>query len=425
MNAPHPTADRSAVARGPDVPTDRRAFRDWCRAAAADPSPYLKSFDDLAWAARRLVDAADRLGGDVPGEAARAAADEIGTWMAAMIRRDSTAVFGDGPRLHDGPRPDDDLIGGLGALSPDLHPLFRIVTGGRLSAKLADRYWLPEAWVEDETAGRLAMMPQWDRRRGRIDVDYSAATMRIEIGGGRTPVVTGRLTTETTVDGHAVAPEGPWEVACRHTDDEVHYVEWEQPFGGGAALQRQAVVLRDERIAVVADAVVAAEDATIRHELRLPVFDGVELSPDADINEWRVLRDGKPQGLVVPLACDEWRCGRSSCSADVDAGTFRVATEGRHRIYSPVWFDLYRRRLRRPRTWRRLTVGEDLRTCRAEEASAFRVQSGSQHWMMHRSFSPGSMRTVLGRHTGAEFLLTRFDPGEGTHEPIVTVTGDG
>jgi len=67
------------------------------------------------------------------------------------------------------------------------------------------------------------------------------------------------------------------------------------------------------------------------------------------------------------------------------------------------------RRLRKPRTWRRLTVAE----CRAIQgpgiAVGYRVQVGRQQWLIYRSLARTANRSVLGQNLSQEFVAARFD----------------
>jgi hypothetical protein len=77
-------------------------------------------------------------------------------------------------------------------------------------------------------------------------------------------------------------------------------------------------------------------------------------------------------------------------------------------LYAPLWIDLERRRVARPRTWRQLTVGEDRRKQPRDIAVGFRVQVGKEQWLVYRSMTPAANRTVLGHNLVSEFLIGRF-----------------
>ena len=66
-------------------------------------------------------------------------------------------------------------------------------------------------------------------------------------------------------------------------------------------------------------------------------------------------------------------------------------------------------------------MGDQLRLVNRHEATAYRFQAGSEQWMVYRSLGERRCRTALGKHLIAEFYASRFHPGDGTHEELVTV----
>ncbi|CAN0456039.1 unnamed protein product, partial [Hapterophycus canaliculatus] len=167
-------------------------------------------------------------------------------------------------------------------------------------------------------------------------------------------------------------PKGPWEYTCEYSDDDVHMIEFEQPHSGGVVLQRQWMVIREDRCVMVSDAVLPDKDAASSSDAitdssevscvsRLPLANSVEVTEDTETREI-VLTDGaKKRCMVLPLAASEWRVGPSDCQITVSEDRHLVVTtRGRGAVYSPVWLDFQTRRFGRPRTWRPLTVAEGL-----------------------------------------------------------------
>jgi hypothetical protein len=68
-----------------------------------------------------------------------------------------------------------------------------------------------------------------------------------------------------------------------------------------------------------------------------------------------------------------------------------------------------------------LTVADELRIVERSEATGYRIQMGSEQWMVYRSLGDHHTRTVLGKHLIADFYCGRFDPGDGSHEELITV----
>jgi len=307
--------------------------------------------------------------------------------------------------------------------------------GGRLAWEVS----LPEAMWHDDEAGVAALLPEWDVRRGRTFVDYRGPDVVLEIMAGRRLLIDGVTQTMIDVDGQSQQPTGPWQSVCQYTDDDVHYLEIEQAYSGGVTLQRQIMVVRDDRCVMLSDAVVptrhfsnVAQDQlpSVRCLTRVPLAAGISVETDEETREL-FLGDKKRRALAVPLAASEWRIASTHSRLEVsDDRHLILTTTGRGAIYSPLWLDFQPRRFRRKRTWRQLTVADRLQILPRNVASAFRMQIGSEHWVVYRGLtstreSTGvTPRSFLGKHMVAEFFAARFHPGDGGMEDLVTVDRD-
>ncbi|MCM2371465.1 hypothetical protein [Aporhodopirellula aestuarii] len=404
---------------------------------------------------------------------AREIAAEFATWMAALARHDGTQVFS----YADADECDVDCMAYSSAADSSSKTRTRRKTSSRVKAsqnelhglmkaasdfdnesltpalaaalgqshsggQLAWEVSLPEAMWHSEAGKTLAMLPQWDVRRGRTFVDYSAEDVRVELTAGRQSILTGEHQTMIRVNGVDQQPDGEWECTCEYTDDDVHLIEIEQPFTGGVVLQRQWMLVRDDCCVMVSDAVlprtkkasdeVSAVTKTKSGEpepapeivcvSRLPLAPGVEVVEDDETRELLLMSGNKRRALLMPLAANEWRVGPSACQVTVSEDRHLVVTtSGQGAVYSPVWLDLQPRRARRKRTWRQLTVAENLSIIPRNVAAGFRVQTGSEHWVVYRSMSAGGPRSVMGKHLIADFFAARFHPGDGGMEELVTV----
>lgn len=407
-----------------------------------------------------------------------ALAFNLAGWTAAMTRHDGTAVFSDSnpadiwPDLRDQPTGQDKRLpkpptknvgkqkdkkkggrerkttapnlpaGGLlgamtrldqEALSPAVAAsLGQSHSGGRLAWEVS----LPESMWHDDEAGVAALLPEWDVRRGRTFVDYHGQDVFLEIMGGRRPILQGTVQTMIDVDGQSQQPTGPWQSICEYTDDDVHYLEIEQAYSGGVVLQRQLMLVRDDRCVMLSDAVVPghrfasfdqADLPPVRCLTRIPIAPGLSVETDEETRDI-YLGDKKRRALAVPLAASEWRVGMTNSRLEVSEDQHLVlTTTGRGAVYSPLWLDFQPRRFRRKRTWRQLTVADQLQILPRNVASAFRMQIGSEHWIVYRGLTSTAQstgltpRSFLGKHLVADFFAARFHPGDGGMEELVTV----
>ena len=297
-----------------------------------------------------------------------------------------------------------------------------VPVGGRLAWEVG----LPESWHHDRDAKLAVGFPEWDVRRGRFHLDYSGEHVRFELFSGRCQLLAGMIQSRLELEGIEQQPCGDWTEVCEHTDDDVHYLEIEQPWTGGLMVQRQLMLIRDDRCLLLADSVIPEHredgtDATVDYWSNLPLAPGISWGPEAETREG-FLGDRKRRALVLPLAAGEWMRGPTDSTLSETADRhLQLFARGRHALYAPLWFDLQKRRFSRPRTWRQLTVGEQLRLVSRQEAIAYRVQTGSEQWMVYRSLGQRRCRTALGKHLIAEFFGSRFYPGDGSHEELVTV----
>ncbi|MEM9828794.1 MAG: hypothetical protein AAF958_19565, partial [Planctomycetota bacterium] len=410
---------------------------------------------------------------------ATGALSELFTWILAHTRHDGTMVFATpvqtADRFENGEtngtiaiRDPDAMPGGLlehaALLDIDCFgPALKATLGQqKTGGKLAWQVHLPETMLDDPNAKRSALLPEWDVRRSRCYIDYRGDQQNVEILGGKRTLIAGSLETQISIDGHSIHPAGAWEAVCEYTDDEVHLIEYEQPWSAGVRLQRQFMQLREDRVLMIADAVLdrradarpaaidsAAMDSAkiasadhlraIEHSVCLALGRGnsnhanalpensqaaIQAIAEPATREWLLTQSDRPQGIMIPLAASEWQGERTRSRIDLDGGKLCWSSTGKGRLYSPLWLDLQRRRISRPRTWRPLTVGENLCVVADHDARAFRIQSGSNHWVVYRSLSPSRLRTVLGKHMNCQFVATRFDPGDGVHDDLVTVDDD-
>ena len=368
---------------------------------------------------------------------------ELAVWMIGTTRRDGGTVLSPASRDASPSEWSDDLgKGGLfdrvTALDPEsFGPAIAATLGkARSGGRLAWQVSLPEAMLHDEQAGRAILMPDWDVRRGRFNLDYSTDTVQCELVAGRKLAFQGELTTQIMLDSVPQHSEGDWSISCEYSDDDVHFVEIEQPWSNGLMLQRQFLTLRDERAAYLADAIVPVKRMTdrwakpisdrtrlIEHEMRIPIGEGLIAQPEPETREI-FLADDRRQALIVPLSGSEWRNTATPSTLDVNGEHLVWKNQGRGRLYAPMWCDMLRRRFKRPRTWRTLTVADQLEICPSDVSTAYRIQSGSSQWVFYRSLAGNRLRTFLGKHIMADFIAARFDTGDGVFEELVTVEAD-
>lgn len=371
------------------------------------------------------------------------AARDLAVWVTALTRPDGSCMLQEIGRPGGGRGTVDDLSrGGLLATAvvecgeTALRMAVEATLGRSKSrGRLAWKAELPEpAWF-DEDSRMAVMLPEWDVRRGRLAVDYSRPMPRIEVSGGKRPLICGDWTVRIDRGGEPVRPLGPWTDVCWYSDDDVHYLELELPLEAGLKVQRQIMLLRDDECLMLADAVVGGDGGErIEYTAQLPLVSTAHVEEERETREM-ILVDGKRRALVMPLGLSEWRVGPASGTfraVDAKAGGETEPTEaeglrletrmaGQGRLYAALWFDLDRKRIARERTWRQLTIAESLRILDPHEAAGYRIQSGDDQWLVYRSLSGQRNRTLLGKNLVSDFFCGRFDASDGFVEELIAV----
>ncbi len=362
---------------------------------------------------------------------------DLATWIAAATRVGGTVAFSTAVSrdVRDDTAPGG-LLDQLKMLDPDtLGPAIdaaagRTHSGGRLAWQIS----LPEAYCHSELGGTAIFLPEWDVRRGRIHLDYGGDDVRIEVDAGKMSAIDGVWELLIQVDGQEQAKAAPWSSVCEYTDDDVHYLELEQRWTGGIKVQRHLLLIREDRCVMLADAVIRDPDqppASINYTSRLKLADGVSTSTEEETTEvWFNDEKGKCRGLALSLQSNEWRVGPTRAKLDVTSDAnlrLEVRSDKRNShgggVFAPVWLDFQQRRFKRPRTWRQLTVAEELRIVDPDESVAFRIQHGSEQWIVYRMLHGDRTRTFVGKHILADLYCARFNASDGTLEDMLTVGG--
>lgn len=295
----------------------------------------------------------------------------------------------------------------------------RLAAGGRE----ADARLLPRD-LHDPAACVAMIRTGWGRRDLRLLVEYREALPRLEIAVGDRMLFEGPWGWTASLGGRPLDAEGPWTASCWESDGKASFLEIVAPLAGGMQLERQIVVLPDDRVVLLADALVprpggprphagtngddARHDAdALGYGSSLPLVPGLETEAGAETRE--ILGyDTTMRFMALPLALPEWRTpGRGAFTATA-TGDLLLEQTGARRLYAPLWLDLDPRRIGRPLTWRQLTVADTRLILPAHQAAGFRVQAGLAQWLVYRALDAPRNRTLLGCNVSAEFLVGRI-----------------
>ena len=285
---------------------------------------------------------------------------------------------------------------------------------------------LPALTQYSESAACAVAQSDWRNKGCRLAIDYSKANMCIEALGpkGKT-VLAGKWTLDLLLEGKQQSQTGDWQEVCWFSDEDVDYLELETQFGDGIRIQRQLALLRAERLLYLSDSVLAEKECDLSLESRIPMGPSSEFAPAEKTTEGFIESDAG-RSLLLPLFLPEWRRQLSiadSRDSFTSAGSSLVAKvhQKSKRIYNPILISLCSSHAKQAFTWRHLTVADELRIVRPEEAQAFRVQFGTDQLFVYRNLGKAVRRTALGFHTLDDFFLGRFDAEDGEMDTIVQV----
>jgi hypothetical protein len=266
------------------------------------------------------------------------------------------------------------------------------------------RHSLPLAGEHSEWAELSLLRADWTSKSACLAVRYPGGTLDSELVLGRDILWSGPLLPEIHCDGMTLEIQGAWEELCWVSDADLDYLELEVELSHGWRLQRQLVLARRDQFAYLADVVLGPRSARLDYRLELPLVPQISAHEVAEMTEviWQLK---EPRVCAMPLALNEWRCDSRSGRFD---GRVIHQVAAAPALYVPLLLDLNSKRLNKPRTWRQLTVAENLMLLPRHVAVAYRVQIGSRQWVVYRSLADTGSRTFLGHNLTSEFLLARF-----------------
>jgi hypothetical protein len=282
---------------------------------------------------------------------------------------------------------------------------------GTLSKNLkAKPRYLPRPWLNSDWAGITIMANGWSQSGLRLAMNYVAAEMTIELTAGGEKLFVGLWDFETHCDGRLARPTADWEQLCWERGERFNLLELGRPLSEGLRLERQIVFAPEDRILYLADYVVSRDHAphTIRHTSDLPLAHHVHWQPEPETRD-ALLAGNKVRAAVLPVSLNEWRTDPRGGTLEARGGRLVLTEEGHGTALGcPLMIDLDPKRAKQPRTWRQLTVGENLEIVPRDVAVAYRAQSGDDQWFFYRSLAPAGNRTALGQNIAGEFCAGRF-----------------
>ncbi|REK12932.1 MAG: hypothetical protein DWQ37_09910 [Planctomycetota bacterium] len=300
--------------------------------------------------------------------------------------------------------------------------LAQLVIEGGKGADTARRR-APRTSFELESGGLAVLRANWQRRSPQLAVNYAQSQLFTELTLGKQCLWSGPAELEVRFDGQTLTARQPWEQICWESDDDIEYLELELRLSEDITVQRLMALGREDGFLFLADAVLGVRPGKFEYRAALPLGQDVSFLGEQETREGTIEGPKEVRARVLPLALGEWRCGPTSGSLEMRDGRLELTQEAVGcRLFAPLFVDLNRRRMRDEVTWRQLTVGQDRVAVPRDEAVGYRVQIGRSQWLLYRSLSAATIRTVLGKNLLNELLIGRFGAG-GQVDALLEIEG--
>jgi len=290
---------------------------------------------------------------------------------------------------------------------------------------------LGEPTCISEWAGSAILKSSWSPKSPQVAIDFSSPHCLVEIAA-KQRLVSGRLAIEIRLDGAPVElPREGFEVVCDMVDKDVNYLELEL-HTEDLTVHRQLLLSKKDNFLFFADSIANNGSGEVDYRLNIPLAKEINVIRENGTRELYLNRKGTGiQSLVLPLSLPEWtaeRCRGLLSSErdeyrDVDVLNLERTVqlpEGGGALYCPVFFDLDPLRSRLKRTWRSLTVAENLGIVSPEIAAAYRVQVNEEQWIFYRALREIGNRTFMGQNFSGDFFAAKF-AGDGRVKELVEV----
>jgi len=284
----------------------------------------------------------------------------------------------------------------------------------------APRLVRPPSFHSEETRQAL-LQSGAGRRADRMTVAYHSPDVTFDLSAAGKTLLAGAFATEIVIDGRSVRPRGDWHSVCWHADDDGDYLELQLCLSDSVRIDRQLLLSRRGRFALLADAVMTSQAQRIEYRLSLPTAEGVDIKFNKSTREAR-LRAADGVARVFPLALPQDRVLSTAGSCLETNGRLELTqiVAGRG-LFAPLVFDWHPGRRSAAADWRSLTVTELGKAVGADRAAGHRLRLGKHQLLIYRSLDDtDEARAVLGQHIRYETIVGTFDAA-GNVKPIMLV----
>lgn len=285
-----------------------------------------------------------------------------------------------------------------------------IVPMSTATPPLPSRHKPSHPTVYRETAAQATLRSDDSDEAISLQVTHDHRQVTCELRRAGTLILAGEWSWQLTLAGSPVAATKRWTSICSEVNDQAEYLELRLALDNGCEIERQIFLARRERFLFLADAVKIPSVDSAEYRMTLPLAAGMGWESPEETQEGHVCQGRRRIAQVLPLSLPEWPdASRGGLDSSDDQLVLTMPFRGQ-RLHAALFVDLNPRRLRRPVTWRHLTVAESLLAVPDDVAVGYRVQIGKAQWLLYRSLGARGNRTVLGQNLSTEFVVARFPP---------------
>lgn len=271
---------------------------------------------------------------------------------------------------------------------------------------------------------RFALLrSDWSATADSVAVTHHAALPQLDVTIGGEALLHGPWDLQLRIGDAQIELADEWSCVCWETDPEADYVELQMCGPGKLRVERMILLSRTDRFLLLADSVSGVKNERIELTSQLPLVGGLTATAETATRQWQ-LRGPRSRVRMIPLGLPADRVHSTPHACTVADGMIRLQhlAEGRG-LLAPLVFDWHPERRNAAVDWKPLTVTEEGKILRSDQAAGYRLRVGAAQWLFYRSLqSTGQSRAVLGHHTFNETVIARFDKA-GDVEPLLMIEG--
>lgn len=265
-----------------------------------------------------------------------------------------------------------------------------------------------------------------------LAVAYQAGRVNVTLSVEGVPLLDGAWQATVSVNGNSWPIAGPWELNLWHADADCDYLELTCLVAEGLRVDRQILLSRTDRFALLADAVGHVTGEQLRYSARWQMADRLLAEGTGDTPELRLLRKGRrPAARLFPVGLPQQKLTTTESSGTFTpskvmngsgAGIELSQTGAGTALFAPLVIDWHPERRTAPADWRALTVTEEEVIVRPDRASGYRIRIGDYQLLLYRSLQPSEdSRCLLGYHTRFETAVGQFQASGNVRQIMATI----